>query len=181
MRHPRPREGQFPRAAIRPFSCKKSQLSQQQAANGMFSRRRSTAEISGLLLPRRIWLHPAASPPSSPSVHVSSGYPTSCRTRSLARRHFLLPFSCSSACFPLVLRYVLTAAKHLPTSQVLACRHFLPALCCLSALSFLVLRYVRPAVSALCISQAFCSSPSCVLLPLHFPLVFRAGGRYDRR
>ena len=28
-------------------------------------------------------------------------------------------------CFPLVRRYILTAAQHLPTSQALACRHFL--------------------------------------------------------
>ena len=75
-----------------------------------------------------------------------------------------------------------TDSSQAPSYLASSCLPSLPsALCCLPALSLLVLRYVRPAVSALCISQAFCSSPSCVLLPLHFPLAFRAGGRYDRR
>lgn len=75
-----------------------------------------------------------------------------------------------------------TDSSQAPSYLASSCLPSLPsALCCLPALSLLVLRYVRPTVSALCISQAFCSSSSCVLLPLHFPLAFRAGGRYDRR
>lgn len=192
MARPRRREGQFPHVAIRPFSV-----------SGNSSYRRPHRIEKG---PQR----PAIPTHTGPCPHIfcsfSSTRPASSSACIASQPHHpfhsppagmssALPLpavqdhspSLPSAVLLLVCCFPSSPSVHTDSSQApsylaSSCLPSLPsALCCLPALSLLVLRYVRPTVSALCISQAFCSSSSCVLLPLHFPLAFRAGGRYDRR